>query len=76
MNRRSDRNADRCSELLKLAQQKPRYEYRRPHTSLAREGQEVNVKRMYWLYVEESLIFEDKEAPSSDAGWVAGPRLK
>ena len=49
---RPDRNAELRSELLVLARQKPRYGYRRLHALLARKGQEVNVKRVYRLYVE------------------------
>ena len=42
--------------MVQLARQKPRYGYRRLHTLLRRRGQEVNVKRVYRLYVEEGLM--------------------
>ena len=38
---------------MKLARQKPRYGYRRLQALLSRRGHEVNVKRVYRLYVEE-----------------------
>jgi putative transposase len=44
----------KSSELLKLARQKPRYGYRRLQVLLKRRGHEVNVKRVYRLYLEEA----------------------
>jgi putative transposase len=55
-----DRNAELRGELLKLARQKPRYGYRRLHALLSRRGHEVNVKRVYRLYVEEGLTVRRK----------------
>src|SRR5271168_5342983 len=52
---RADHNAELREELVKLARQKPRYGYRRLHVLLERQGQEVNVKRVYRLYAEEGL---------------------
>ena len=52
---RPDRNAELRCELVKLARQKPRYGYRRLHALLSRRGYEVNVKRVYRLYLEEGL---------------------
>jgi putative transposase len=52
---RPDRNIALREELVKLARQKPRYGYRRLHALLSRRGHEVNVKRVYRLYVEEGL---------------------
>jgi putative transposase len=46
--------------LVKLARQKPRYGYRRLHALLSRRGHEVNVKRIYRLYVEERLMVRRK----------------
>ena len=46
--------------LLTLARQKPRYGYRRLHALLSRRGYEVNVKRVYRLYVEERLLVRRK----------------
>ena len=52
----SDRNAELRDELVKRARQKPRYGYRRLHALLSLRGHEVNVKRVYRLYVEERLM--------------------
>jgi putative transposase len=57
---RPDRNAELRDELVKLARQKPRYGYRRLHALLSRRGHEVNVKRIYRLYVEERLMVRRK----------------
>src|SRR5271170_7122178 len=57
---RADRNAELRDELVKLARQKPRYGYRRLHAVLSRRGHEVNVKRIYRLYVEERLMVRRK----------------
>jgi putative transposase len=57
---RPDRNAELRDELVKLARQKPRYGYRRLHGLLSRRGHEVNVKRIYRLYVEERLMVRRK----------------
>jgi putative transposase len=58
---RPDRNVELRSEMLAQAWQKPRYGYRRLHALLARKGQEVNVKRVYRLYVEEGLSVRRKK---------------
>ena len=50
---RPDRNIELREALVKLARQKPRYGYRRLHVLLQRRGHEVNVKRVYRLYVED-----------------------
>ncbi len=52
---RPDRNIELREALVKLARQKPRYGYRRLHVLLQRRGHEVNVKRVYRLYLEERL---------------------
>ncbi len=46
---------------MKLARQKPRFGYRRLHALLSRRGHEVNVKRVYQLYVEEKLMVRRKK---------------
>lgn len=51
-----DRDAELRGKLLELAWQKPRYGYRRLHVLLQRQGQAVNVKRVYRLYREEGLM--------------------
>ena len=58
---RPDRNAELRIELVQLARQKPRYGYRRLHALLSRRGYEVNVKRVYRLYVEERLMVRRKK---------------
>lgn len=50
-----NRNAGLREELVKLARQKPRYSHRRLHAVLEHRGFRVDVKRIYWLYVEEGL---------------------
>ena len=52
----ADRDAELREKLVELARQKPRYGYRRLHVLLARRGWVVNVKRVYRLYREESLM--------------------
>ena len=41
--------------LTELAQEKPRYGYRRLTVMLRREGRKVNTKRVYRIYREENL---------------------
>ncbi len=67
---RPDRNAELRDELVQLARQKPRYGYRRLHALLSRRGHEVNVKRIYRLYVEERLMVRRRGA----SGWCASER--
>ncbi len=55
-----DRNAGLREALVMLARQKPHYGYRRLHALLSRRGYEVNVKRVYRLYVEERLMVRRK----------------
>ena len=72
---RPDRNAELREELVKLARQKPRYGYRRLHALLSRRGHEVNVKRIYRLYVEERLMVRRKRRKRLARERVAEPRL-
>jgi len=72
---RPDRNAALREELLKLARQKPRYGYRRLHALLSRRGQEVNVKRVYRLYVEERLMVRRKRRKRLARERAVEPRL-
>jgi putative transposase len=69
---RPDRNTALREELVKLARQKPRYGYRRLHALLSRRGHEVNVKRVYRLYVEEGLTRSGRWTSSSTA-WLSPP---
>ena len=59
----------------KLARQKPRYGYRRLHALLSRRGQEVNVKRVYRLYVEEGLMVRRKKRKRLVRDRAVEPRL-
>ena len=72
---RPDRNAELREELVKLARQKPRYGYRRLHALLSRRGYEVNVKRVYRLYVEERLMVRRKKRKRLVRERAAEPRL-
>jgi putative transposase len=72
---RPDRNAELRTELVKLARQKPRYGYRRLHALLERRGHEVNVKRVYRLYLEEGLSVRRKKRKRLVRERAAEPRL-
>jgi len=72
---RPDRNAELREALIKLARQKPRYGYRRLHALLSRRGYEVNVKRVYRLYVEERLMVRRKRRKHLVRERAAEPRL-
>ena len=72
---RPDRNAELREALTALARQKPRYGYRRLHALLRRRGQEVNVKRVYRLYVEERLMVRRKKRKRLVREHPAEPRL-
>jgi putative transposase len=58
---RPDRNGQLREELMKLARKKPRYGYRLLRALLSRTGHELNVKRIYRLYVEERLMVRRKK---------------
>ena len=72
---RPDRNAVLREDLVKLARQKPRYGCRRLHALLSRRGQEVNVKRVYRLYVEEGLMVRRRKRKRLVRERAAEPRL-
>src|SRR6204780_5670389 len=72
---RPDRNGPLREALVKLARQKPRYGYRRLHALLSRRGYEVNVKRVYRLYVEERLMVRRKRRKRLVRERTAEPRL-
>ena len=72
---RPDRNAELREVLTTLARSKPRYGYRRLHALLGRRGQEVNVKRVYRLYVEEGLMVRRKKRKRLVREPPAEPRL-
>ena len=72
---RPDRNAELRDALVQLARQKPRYGYRRLHALLCRRGHEVNVKRVYRLYVEERLMVRRKRRKRLVRDRSAEPRL-
>jgi len=60
---------------VKLARQKPRYGYRRLHVLLERRGHEVNVKRVYRLYLEEGLAVRRKKRKHLVRDRALAPRL-
>jgi len=70
-----DRNAELRAELVKLARQKPRFGYRRLHAVLERRGYEVNMKRIYRLYVEEGLAVRRRRRKRLVRERAAEPRL-
>lgn len=72
---RPDRNAALREEMIKLARQKPRYGYRRLHALLERRGHEVNVKRVYRLYLEEGLSVRRKKRKRLVRDRAVEPRL-
>ena len=62
--------------MLELARQKPRYGYRRLHVLLQRQGQAVNVKRVYRLYREEGLMVRRQRRKRLVRSLPAEPRLQ
>jgi putative transposase len=50
-----DRNEQLRQELKSVAQEKPRYGYRRLHVLLERRGWKINHKRLYRVYRQEKL---------------------
>jgi putative transposase len=72
---RPDHNAELREDLVKLARQKPRYGYRRLHALLSRRGYEVNVKRVYRLYVEERLMVRRRKRKRLVRERTTEPRL-
>lgn len=79
MSQDPDRNAMLREEMVKLARQKPRYGYRRLHAMLERrganDGQPLNVKRIYRLYLEEGLSVRRKKRKRLVRERAAEPRL-
>jgi putative transposase len=71
---RPDRNAELRCDLLTLARQKPRYGYRRLHALLSRRRHEVNVKRVYRLYLEERLMVRRRKRKRLVRERMAEPR--
>ena len=72
---RPDRNIALREELVKLARQKPRYGYRRLHALLSRRGHEVNVKRVYRLYVGGGLTVRRRKRKRLVRDRALEPRL-
>ena len=72
---RPDRNIELREALVKLARQKPRYGYRRLHVLLKRRGHEVNVKRVYRLYLEERLAVRRRKRKRLVRDRALAPRL-
>ncbi len=72
----ADGDAELRGKLLELARQKPRYGYRRLHVLLQRQGQAVNVKRVYRLYREEGLMVRRQRRKRLVRSMPAEPRLQ
>jgi putative transposase len=72
---RPDRNIELREALVKLARQKPRYGYRRLHVLLERRGHQVNVKRVYRLYLEERLSVRRRKRKRLVRDRALAPRL-
>jgi putative transposase len=72
---RPDRNGMLREDLVRLARQKPRYGYRRLHALLSRRGHEVNVKRVYRLYVQEGLTVRRRKRKHLLRDRALEPRL-
>ncbi len=72
----ADGDAELRGKLLELARQKPRYGYRRLHVLLQRQGQAVNVKRVYRLYREEGLMVRRQRRKRLARSMPAEPRLQ
>lgn len=72
----ADGDAELRGKLLELARQKPRYGYRRLHVLLQRQGQVVNVKRVYRLYREEGLMVRRQRRKRLVRSMPAEPRLQ
>ena len=72
---RPDRNIELREALVKLARQKPRYGYRRLHVLLERRGHEVNVKRVYRLYLEERPAVRRRKRKHLVRDRALAPRL-
>jgi hypothetical protein len=60
---RPDHNAELRSKLIALAQQKPRYGYRRLCALLERSGCQASAQRVYRIYSEEHLRLHGCETP-------------
>ena len=60
------------AKLKKLAEERPRFGYRRLHSQLVRSGERVNHKRVYRLYKQEGLALRVKRRRR----FAASPRLK
>lgn len=72
----ADGDAELRGKLVELARQKPRYGYRRLHVLLQRQGQTVNVKRVYRLYREEGLMVRRQRRKRLVRSMPAEPRLQ
>lgn len=72
----ADGDAELRGKLLELARQKLRYGYRRLHVLLQRQGQAVNVKRVYRLYREAGLMVRRQRRKRLVRLMPAEPRLQ
>ena len=72
----ADGDAELRGKLVELARQKPRYGYRRLHVLLQRQGQALNVKRVYRLYREAGLMVRRQRRKRLVRSMPAEPRLQ
>jgi len=70
-----DRNTELRSKLTELARRKPRYGYRRLGVLLARDGEEVNPKRLLRVYRQAGLGVRRRERKRLERGRAAMPLL-
>lgn len=67
--RSGDRNAELRELLRRLAEQRPRFGYRRLHALVRREGVIANHKRVHRIYREEGLERCGGAGAGSGYGW-------
>lgn len=68
-----DRNAGLLEKLSKLAREKPRYGYRRLGVLLARNGDQVNHKRLFRVYQQAGLGVRRRERKRLERDGVGMP---
>jgi putative transposase len=66
--KKPDRNQDLRQELTAFARERPRFGYRRLHVLLAREGRQINHKRLFRVYWKAGLEREANSAQEVGAG--------
>lgn len=71
--RGGDRNAGLRELLRRLAEQRPRFGYRRLHALVRREGVIANHKRVYRVYYEEGLAMRRRKWVRMERAWQGYP---